>query len=453
MENIGFDEETGLYMETVDNTIGEQEVIPSPTPSNNMADHLLNLFATPQFMAMLKATINQSLEQSGASTSSTKSTDVASETEKTKQLPAFSIPAVENSDKLRGHANFRTWKQKLERDMVALGRFDFLKHPLGGPKCKFSIEERRMYDAQTRQYLDATLLTGPKQLVVNEATAADAFSKLEQMFGKNDIQKMVELLDNFGKVVLHPRMNPMAFVTRFENSVQQFRELGVPLDDKIVVAYFLHKVRHVKPFMPFYATIVTLPEETRTYEFVRSAFLDIAPSMNGNEYENSKYREDNTVVCYDCDDDFDLSFRSEGNDIITVCSICLGFPERSDSYDNSISVLCSQCGESSINDCDVCTGDRDDRFGEPSRKRERLMPPSQTRNEYSSVSSPYSSQQLEKIKRMTSAERKAARCHKCGLLFHREADCKHSGRVCYVCFKTGHEKKDCRKLKTLRTKN
>ncbi|XP_044760199.1 uncharacterized protein LOC123317658 [Coccinella septempunctata] len=118
-------------------------------------------------------------------------------------LPPFSIPVIDMDDKLKGHGNFRSWKQRIERDIVALGRSDFLQYPLGGVKCTFSNEEKRMYDAQVRQYLEATIQNAPRQLISNESTAADAFHKLENMFGKNDVQKMVDLLDNFGKIVLH----------------------------------------------------------------------------------------------------------------------------------------------------------------------------------------------------------------------------------------------------------
>ncbi|XP_044766622.1 uncharacterized protein LOC123322701 isoform X2 [Coccinella septempunctata] len=300
-------------------------------------------------------------------------------------LPPFSIPVIDMDDKLKGHGNFRSWKQRIERDIVALGRSDFLQYPLGGEKCTFSNEEKRMYDAQVRQYLEATIQNAPRQLISNESTAADAFHKLENMFGKNDVQKMVDLLDNFGKIVLHPKMNPMTFVTKFEDAVQQFRELGVPLDQKIIVAYFLHKVRHVRPFMGFYTTIATLPEETRPYEFVRNAFLDVASSSYSLEMENRNKMERNT--------------------------------------------------------------------GEPPKKKERFSASSTKIFPKNKSIFPYTNEQVEKMKKMTPEEKRSSRCTKCGLLFHKAAECKNDGRFCFFCHRKGHDKKDCKKLQTLKSKS
>ncbi|XP_045469080.1 uncharacterized protein LOC123676868 [Harmonia axyridis] len=295
-------------------------------------------------------------------------------------MPAFVIPHYENSDKLKGHSNFRSWKQRVERDMLALGRSEFLNYDMGGPDCTMSNEEKHMYNAQVLQYLEASLQHAPKTVIENEQSAAEAFQKLTKMFGKNDVQKMVELLDNFGKTVFYPRMNPVNFVSQFEKGIQEFKELGVPLDPKIVVAYFLHKVKNANGFLAFFTTMTTLPEATRTYDFVKNAFLEVANSQYFREVDNKSRH--------------DRSYR------------------------------------------------------EPHTKKEKnsFKSPSYLK-EKKGDSSPYSIEQLEKIKKMTPPEKREASCKKCGLLFHRSAACTNTERFCYYCHKKGHEKKHCRKLK------
>ncbi|XP_044762568.1 uncharacterized protein LOC123319816 [Coccinella septempunctata] len=164
---------------------------------------------------------------------------------------------------------------------------------MGGPECNMSVEEKNMYNAQVLQYLEASLQHAPRAVIENEESAAEAFKKLIQMFGKNDVQKMVEVLDNFGKITFYPKMNPVNFVSQFEKGVQEFKELGFPLDPKIIVGYFLHKIKDANGFLAFFTTMATLPEETRTYEFVKNAFLEVANSQYFKEAEN-KNRSDRT---------------------------------------------------------------------------------------------------------------------------------------------------------------
>lgn len=355
-------------MNVQDNLEGETST------SQNLATQVVALLSDGDFIKVLADKIKDQLipnSTQGVTNDGTDHSEITSITSRSAQLPNFSIPAIDVEDKLKGHNNYRSWKQRVERDLIALGRHDFIRFALGGEKQEFTHQEKRMYDAQVRQYLEATLQNGPRSLIVNETTAADAFQKLEDMFGKNDIQKMVELLDNFGKIVLHPKMNPMAFITKFENAVRQFQELGVPLDKKIVVAYFLHKVRHLRTFSGFYATMATLPENTRTYEFVRNTFLDVAGNNYSLEMENSKYSKVSVdIVCSECNDNLDYSNKAVENDIITVCSLCLDFPKEINSENDAfVSVCCLNGSKCSIDLCDFCVGSRlEGSSSEPPRK-------------------------------------------------------------------------------------
>lgn len=65
-----------------------------------------------------------------------------------------------------------------------------------------------------------------------------------------------------------------------------------------------------------------------------------------------------------------------------------------------------------------------------------------------SAKSLYTREQLEKIKKLTLEEKRKIRCIKCGLLFHKAADCKNSTWYCHYCHGSNHERKVCSKLKS-----
>lgn len=64
-----------------------------------------------------------------------------------------------------------------------------------------------------------------------------------------------------------------------------------------------------------------------------------------------------------------------------------------------------------------------------------------------SMKTKYTTEQIEQLKKMTSAEKAAIRCGKCSDYFHKEADCKNAGRRCYNCDVYGHEAKNCTQKK------
>ncbi|XP_045475413.1 uncharacterized protein LOC123681205 [Harmonia axyridis] len=425
----------------------------SHVPAMEVPENIFEMLTNQSFVRLLA-------EKLGNLNNSNTSTCSGSEIAEKVTMPAFVIPHYENSDKLKGHSNYRSWKQRVERDMLALGRSQFLKYDMGGPDCTMTKEEKHMYNAQVLQYLEASLQHAPKTVIENEQSAAEAFQKLTQMFGKNDVQKMVELLDNFGKTVFYPRMNPVNFVSQFEKGIQEFKELGVPLDPKIVVAYFLHKVKNANGFLAFFTTMTTLPEATRTYEFVKNAFLEVANCQYFREVDNSMYTSSSlNDICSECFNDTDRNLETEINEVYTACSLCFDYPiGESNMFTNnlnSVSVFCIKCGKSDNNICDFCLESRHDRsYREPHTKKEKnsFKSPSYFKEEKAD-SSPYSIEQLKKIRNMTPAEKREASCKKCGLLFHRSAACTNTERFCYYCHKKGHEKKDCRKLKEYKSKN
>ena len=373
------------------------------------------------------------------------------------KLPTFVIPPIDATEKLHGHSNYRSWKIKVERDLLALGRIQFVQEPFGGSECVYSAEDQQMLNAQAMQYLDATLQPNIKKLIANESDASSAFAKLIKLYGKNDIQKMVELLDSLSNLQYRPRMHPVNFLTKFENAIQEFSDLGSPLDEKFTVAYFLQKIRGTNPFMAFYTTVVTLPEEVRTFDYVRNTFLDIA-NANHRSILESEYMSVDTFICYSCCDRDDNSCEP----VITICISCFQVIPDDECTNFSDSVTCTLCNEHDNNLCDFCSDRKPTADEEPPHKKSapnssksQPVDKSKVGNQLASTThekpSPYTPDQLAKMKKMTPVEKQAARCNKCGLLFHKAADCKNQSRHCYFCHAPGHEKKDCRKLKTQNT--
>ncbi|XP_044759293.1 uncharacterized protein LOC123317015 [Coccinella septempunctata] len=172
-------------------------------------------------------------------------------------------------------------------------------------------------------------------------------------------------------------------------------------------------------------------------------------------YKNES--NDSLDICSECFGITGENLDTEINEVYTVCSFCIDDPigECTFANPNSVSVLCIKCGKRDDNNCcDFCLENRSDRTNRDGSKKEKYPAKrSPYFKEKRAEKSPYTLDQLEKIKKMTPAEKRDASCRKCGLMFHKSNTCVNTERFCFYCHKKGHEKKDCRKLKDQKSKN
>lgn len=102
--------------------------------------------------------------------------------------------------------------------------------------------------------------------------------------------------------------------------------------------------------MGFYKTIVSLLEDVRTFDYVRSTLLYIANAHYQQQNQgNSECEEQsvNSFICSSCDV-FVYSYDS-----VIVCSLCLNLDAfYSSTLIDSFPVSCSQCYKYDSNDCD-----------------------------------------------------------------------------------------------------
>lgn len=331
-------------------TVTEQPSI--ATTSTSAVESIVAILSNETFMGMLADKLSERSEKASSEilsrkttpddTTATENDDENCDTSKQVQLkmPNFILPQLDSSDRLYGHKNFRDWKSRVERDITAMGRLDFLMKSFGGNDSPFPSTARKMYNAQVLQYLEATLNAGPKALMTNETDASVVYAKLIKTYGKTDLQKQVDLWDSWGRLNYQYRSNPTRFVNEFEVHLDDFRKLGIVFLEKTIVGLFLHKMRvrldTNSPFTGFYSTISTLPDELKTFEYVKNTFLDIANGIydrqqhdNAGKYEvkrkncgivsNIEVNDENSTPRINCSN---CGLDDLVEDIMTFCDRC-----------------------------------------------------------------------------------------------------------------------------------
>lgn len=345
--------------------------------------------------------------------------------------PTFSVRKFGEEERLVGHRNFKPWKKMVELDLAALNLTPFIKDE-AGESIKLSPSRRKMLDAQTLQYLKASVTKQVIGHLQNVHSAYAAFKMICKMFENVRALDQVQLHRKFGRLRFKAGFNAVRFCADFDHIVEEYKVMGVNFPDSYLATIFLEKIDGIfdptSQYFSFFTTITALPPEIQTLSYIKSRFLAVDNmSFTGNNLSDNN-------PCTDGNISMSENFTGAEN-----CSIDDNF-------------VCAKPVR-------VCF------IGEKRKATEKEnVPPKKFKQSYASTSSvnsnvqksgqnksatkssahpKYTPEQIAKLRTMSVDEKNKIRCHNCGEYFHQGKDCKNPGRLCYVCFEYGHEKKDC----------
>ena len=310
--------------------------------------------------------------------------------------PSFVIRNFLDHEKLSGHRNFKAWRKMINIDLRALGLLQFIETE-NAEVIQLSAYRRAMLNAQTVQYIRASVSKSISLSLQNVNSAFAAVSVITKMYGGNEANDSIELYANMERLRFRPGYNPTRFVSDFETLITEYQDRGTVFDEAFLRAMFLHKITGIKdpksPFFSFYHTICALPPSIQTLYYVKQKFLTIetqtvAGKLNSSYSENLSRNRDPCII------EELVSASKCSSSTRNVCNIQVF---------NTTTDLIS----------DVQNRKRDNK---ENRKRTRTedkdIAPSPAKNsrtvakKSSSSSSPYSDEQIAKLKSLNKEEKK-----------------------------------------------
>lgn len=298
--------------------------------------------------------------------------------------PNFQIRHFQEHEKLMGHKNFKTWRAMLNLDLKALNLHPFIESECG-MTINVSPGRRVVLDAQTMQYIRASVSKSIAARISNTTfTAYKTMEALEKMFGGNRVQDLVTLHERLQRLRFKAGYDPDRFIADFEQIIEDYTGLGTTYSEEYIKTLFLHKIEGINDpkshFFTFYTTMSTLRDVT--FDEIKEKFVTVVENIP-KQYNKRKFD-----------------------------------------------------GDSKVQNVDQPT-----KFRKLDPPKEKFKP--ETSGKARSLKDKYTSEQLDKLSKMTREEKKKVQCTKCGEYYHTKNDCKNPGRMCFQCFQYGHERKDC----------
>lgn len=132
---------------------------------------------------------SESSTDSGESTTAQPTVAEWIEIDKLYQTPNIHIREYSSSEKLRGHSNFKSWKDLIKLELRAFNLLQFIESECG-MSIKVSPMRRVMLDAQTVQLIHASVSESIKKRVNQIYNAFATFKELVRLFGENRCQDL-----------------------------------------------------------------------------------------------------------------------------------------------------------------------------------------------------------------------------------------------------------------------
>jgi hypothetical protein len=300
---------------------------------------------------------------------------------------------------------------------------------------------------------------------------------ITQMYGENDTQDAIDLLNTFMKLVFKPHQHSQQiYVNQFETLVTDFDERGIKIDTEFQRILFLQKIEGIRdpksPVSTYYSSMCVQPKENRTLDFVKQQFLNLdlskinSSNLHSLHSSSESYSleplfverssEHNDELTYSVSTNFkslltNVEFsenssrsRHDGNELhktntgrpshkyprkrSATENIIVDSAAKRPSFSNKSSKYQS---DNTFESSSVSTFSKDGSY----RKNGVLVIPGQKPR--------YTPEQSAQICNMSSEERCKIQCGRCGQYFHLERECKAPGKQCYRCFNYGHIGNDC----------
>lgn len=321
------------------------------------------------------------------------------------KVPNFSFPTYEKEDKLSGAKNFNAWRQRFELDLKTNRLLSYIQHELGDEDV--THEEKLQLDAAALQHLRATTSHEIANSLLRFKSAFQSFKHLEIYYGGKKLQELIRLELRARRLHFAENFRPVKFITEFEAIIDEFNQIGTTFDDETLVAKFLAAIdeRHLAghPHAIFYNTMLALPAEQRTFEYVKQSFLNMDTRPSSHKNANSENRNHGST-----------SNKRAAND----------------NYRHNSAKRSKQNETTEHKTLPVA----------------ELLKKSRVH-----LSELYNNQQRERFKTMSQEEKRKNQCATCNTYFHRAENCMFKTPFCYNCFRFGHSRQNCKRGNEMNT--
>lgn len=210
------------------------------------------------------------------------------------QTPTFNIRNFHEDEKLYGHKNYKVWRKMVDLDLAALNLHPFIQEQ-AATSIQLSPARRHMLDAQTLQYLKASVKKNVAGHLQNVYTAYSAMEVIERMFKQGRSTDMVLLHQRFARLRFKKNFDKMRFCSDFDAIIDEYRAMGTTFVDSYLATVFLEKIDGIhdshSTFFSFYSTITSLPEDMQTLEYIKNRFLSLNSNTMGHNTQATNERK------------------------------------------------------------------------------------------------------------------------------------------------------------------
>ena len=197
--------------------------------------------------------------------------------------PPFQIRIMGEHEKLSGHKNFKTWKAMVELDLRALLNLLAFIETDCGLTVNVSPAKRVILDAQTVQYLCASVSKSICQCITNANTLTTyrTFQTLVELLGGSRTQNYISLHDRKFRLQYRSGYDEERFLADFEKLLCDFHDIGTDFGPEYTKTLFLQKIEGINDpkscFFGFYKTMPSLPNVDM--DTIKEKFSNIAANL------------------------------------------------------------------------------------------------------------------------------------------------------------------------------
>ena len=309
------------------------------------------------------------------------------------QQPNFVLPVYAKEEKLQGSSNYSVWFSKLNTGLQSQNLLSFIQSEEGVEDTTIPESLQKIRDAQTLQYVSATVSSEICTSLQRYKTAYSAVKMLAITYGDQMLAETIKLERRQRRLTFRPWHDPIRFMNEFDAIIHDYDAIGIKYDDDPLIAKLLAMIDidtggPENQYLMFYNMIQTLPKQFRTFEAVRTRFLN---------YKQEKIKK----------------------------------PVKKDQQQRPVKRF------------------QPDTYSHteppPLKSRDRRTIADLTNGKTRvTMEDLYSLDQRSRLSKMTSAEKAENRCAVCNVYFHRAESCPYKKKLCSNCFHFGHSQLDCK---------
>lgn len=332
------------------------------------------------------------------------------------QQPVFTLPNFNKEEKLNNATNYSLWKQNVENGLESLGLLSYIEDERNEKNIPEEVWKIR--NAQSLQYIKATVSTDIASSLSRVKSAYEAFKQLAINYGDQRFAENIRLERRQRKLIFRPWHDKQRFVNDFQKIISDYQAIGTNFEDEPLIAKFLAMLDLESGgvdngYTVFFDVMQTIPKEFRTFENVKARFLNFIPSKSKTTKPEKR--------------------------------------KMSSPSSSSTSQSTDKAGSKRTHSDRSQDNEKSQRNDRSSSKHRPTIKDLVTQKQPVRMEDLYSLEQRIRLKTLTQPEKSANQCETCLVYFHTKANCPYKTKLCYKCYRFGHEKQNCTEGKLIKS--